>query len=87
MASIDNQGEWSLSTVVDMYLDFAEPGDHYFGRLLADLHVNSSPFATIPPHFVEGMDNECINEAMHLCFSSILGRLDAITPQKNVKGI
>ena len=87
MAAIANRGEWSLSTVMDIYLGFAEPGDHYLGRLLSGLDPNSSTFAAIPPHFVEGMDNEYINEAMHFCFSSILGRQDAKALHGNAKGI
>ena len=71
MAAIANQREWSLSTVIDIYLGFAEPGDHCLGRILADLDANFLTFAAIPPHFIEGMDNECINEAMHFYFSSI----------------
>ena len=59
MAAIANRGDWSLSTVM-VYLGFVEPGDHYLDRLLAGLDANSSTFAAIPPHFVEGMANECI---------------------------
>ena len=70
-----------------IYLRFAEPGDHYLGRLLADLDTNFSTFTAIPPHFVEGMDSEYINEAMNLYFSFILSGQNAITLQGNTKGI
>ena len=59
----------------DIYLGFAEPGDQYLGRLLAGLDPNKSEFATLPPHFVEGMENEYISEAMNLCFKGIMDKV------------
>ena len=51
MAAIANRGEWNLSTVMDIYLGFAEPGDHYLGRLLTGLDANSLTFAAISSTF------------------------------------
>ena len=59
----------------DIYLGFAEPGDQYLGRLLAGLDPNKAEFATLPPHFVEGMENEYISEAMNLCFKGIMDKV------------
>ena len=50
----------------EVYLGFAEPGDQYLGRLLAGLLPNDSSFSCIPPHFIFGMENESIKEAIAL---------------------
>lgn len=36
------------------------------------LHANIIIFAALPPHFVQGMENEHIKEATQLCFGPIL---------------
>ena len=75
LAAIANRGEWTVSMMFDIYLGFAEPGDQYLGRLLAGLDPNKAEFATLPPHFVEGMENEYISEAMNLCFKGIMDKV------------
>ena len=59
----------------EIYLGFAEPGDHYLGRLLTGLDPNKASFAAIPPHFTCGMENEAVKEAMELCFTGIIDQL------------
>ena len=53
LASISNRGEWSLSTVIDIYLGFSEPGDQYLGFILAGFSPNSATFSCLPPHFTK----------------------------------
>ena len=72
LAAVANRGEWKVSIMFDIYLGFAEPGDQYLGRILAGLNVNDDSFAVLPPHFVCGMENELIREAINLCFGTIL---------------
>ena len=76
LAAIANRGEWTVSMMFEIYLGFAEPGDQYLGRLLAGLNPNKATFAVIPPHFIEGMSNEYIKEAMELCFRGIIGQVE-----------
>ena len=75
LAAIANRGEWTVSMMFEIYLGFAEPGDQYLGRLLAGLNPNKATFAVIPPHFNEGMENECIKEAMELCFRGVIDQV------------
>ena len=35
LPSIAHRGEWSQGKVQDIYFNFAQPGDHYIGRMLA----------------------------------------------------
>ena len=72
LAAIANRGEWTISMMFEVYLGFAEPGDQYLGRLLAGLLPNSSEFGVIPPHFICGMENKFVAEAMNTCFRGIL---------------
>ena len=65
-----------------MYLGFAEPGDQYLGRLLAGLLPNSAEFAVIPPHFLCGMENKYLAEAMNLCFRGIIDNAG-----RNINGV
>jgi len=76
VSSIAARGEWSLGRVLDVYWHFSKPGDTYLGRVLAFLCLNSSDFATLPPHFnVDNpMSNDIIKEAMFLSFGPILQR-------------
>ena len=74
LAAIANRGEWTISMVFEVYLGFAEPGDQYLGRLLAGLLPNTAEFAVIPPHFLCGMENEFVAQAMKLCFQGILDK-------------
>lgn len=74
VSSIAARGEWSLGRVLDLYWHFAEPGDHFLGRVLAGLNPSSDEFATLPPHWVldDPMSNERVSEAMNLMFATIL---------------
>ena len=70
--SVAARGEWSIGQVLDLYWQFGDPGDCYAGRSLAGLDPDSPSFAALPPHFVQGMENEYIKEAMELCFGTVL---------------
>ena len=91
LAAIANRGEWTISMMFEVYLGFAEPGDQYLGRLLAGLLPNSAEFAVIPPHFICGMDNAFVAEAMNSCFRGIIhdgGRSgDVISLRSNTKAV
>jgi hypothetical protein len=60
--------------ILDIYWHFAEPGDHYLGRCLADIDPNSEDFAILPPHFTVGnpMENARICEAVELMYGPSL---------------
>ena len=83
--SVAGRGEWSMGKVFDVYWTFAHAGDQYLGRILAGLDPNTPQFAAIPPHFIEGIENEYINEAMNLCFGFIMDRNQDRLP--NIIGI
>ena len=72
MPSILMRGEWSLGKVLDLYWKWSALGDCYLGRCLSGIDPDSEDFATLPPHFKEGMENKHIAEAMQLCFGSII---------------
>ncbi|KAG6945734.1 hypothetical protein JG687_00017107, partial [Phytophthora cactorum] len=44
---------WSLGGVQDRYFRYESAGDQYLGRVVAALPLNSSAFATQPPHFAD----------------------------------
>ena len=74
ISSIARRGEWSLGKVLEVYWHFAEPGDHYLGRILAGLDPSSPNFGVLPPHFtlVDPMENEDVKLAMHQMYGPIL---------------
>lgn len=75
MPSVLLRGEWSLGKVLDIYWQWSKLGDTYLGRLLAGLSPDKGDeFATLPPHFTEGMENVHIREAMQLCFGPIIAK-------------
>ena len=52
---------------------FAEPGDQYLGRCLAGLPApNAVDFAVLPPHFIYGMENDDVKQALQICFGCII---------------
>ena len=67
IASIAARGDWSISKVLDIYWNFAEPGDHYLGRCLTGSDVNSADFGILPPHFKMDnlLDDPDVKEAMN----------------------
>jgi hypothetical protein len=68
--SIARHGEWSMGSVLDVYWHFAEPGDHFLGRILAGLDPKKSSFATLPPHWklVSPMANEHVTLAIEMLY-------------------
>ncbi len=74
VSSIAARGEWTMGKVLDLYFQFAEPGDHYLGRVLVGLDVNSPDFAALPQHFItdDPMSNEAIREAMSSMYAVVL---------------
>lgn len=71
MSSVAMRGEWSQGKIQDIYFNFAMPGDHYCGRMLAGLDSNDSTFQVLPPHFTESMENPDIQEGLNICFGTI----------------
>ena len=84
ISSVAGRGEWSMGKIFDIYWMFAHAGDQYLGRLLAGLDPNTSKFACFPPHFIAGIENNYIREAIELCFNNILQRCRAEFP--NIQG-
>ena len=72
LPSVARRGEWSQGTIFDTYFLFAEPGDKYLGRCLAGLPPNAVDFAVLPPHFIYGMENDDLNQALQICFGCII---------------
>jgi len=77
LVSVARRGEWTQGSIFDIYLQFAEPGDQYLGRLIVGLDPNSPNFDVLPPHFKGGTDNEHIQRAMELCFGPIIKAFNA----------
>ena len=84
VASVAGRGEWSLGEVLDVYWTFAHAGDEYLDRLLAGLDPNSHLFAAMPPHFLEGTDNEFIHEGLETCFKNVILRCRTKYPNMKV---
>ena len=72
LSSVSHRAEWSQGKVQDIYYNFALPGDHYVGRILAGLDPNSTNFRVLPPHFTCGLENEYVREGIDLCHRKIL---------------
>ena len=72
LPSVAHRGEWSQGTVQDIYFNFAQPGDHYIGHMLAGLDPNSTSFRVLPPHFTCGLENPHVQMALDMCFGRIL---------------
>jgi hypothetical protein len=72
LPSVFHRGEWSLGIILDIYWKFAERGDQTIGRILAGLNPEEADFDTLPPHFVVGMENEHVKNAMYLMFGNIV---------------
>ena len=87
MSSIARRGEWSMGKVYDIYLMFMEAGDRYLGRILAVFNSCTSNFSAIPPHFIVGMENAAVRDAMHQCFDSFFGNGSLIEQQPNLEGM
>ena len=85
-SSVARRGEWSMGKIFDIYWLFAQAGDQYLGRILAGLDPNTPEFATLPPHFKEGIENENIVYGMKRCFPSIITLNDEET-RKNMTGL
>jgi hypothetical protein len=60
------------AVVFNIYLLFAEPGDNYLGRLLAELDLHSGDLVVLPPHFDLSPGRPDIQEALEICFGNIL---------------
>lgn len=71
-SSVAHRGEWSQGKVQDIYFNFALPGDHYVGRILAGLDPNCTNFQVLPPHFTCGLENEHVKEGIEICYGRIL---------------
>jgi hypothetical protein len=85
-SSVARRGEWSLGKVFDIYWLFAEAGDQYCGRILAGLDPHSSSFEVLPPHFIEGLENEKIFQGLSICFYNIM-KLQNIEGRVNIIGL
>ena len=72
LPSIAHRGEWSQGKVQDIYFNFAQPGDHYIGRMLAGLDPTNPSFQVLPPHFTCGLENEYVKEGVELCYGRIM---------------
>lgn len=76
-SSIARRAEWSQGAIFDIYMQFAEVGDQYLGRVLAGLDSLSSDFACMPPRFSCGMENADVAEAMRICFGNSMQLCEA----------
>jgi hypothetical protein len=65
---------WSLGDVLGRYFKYDAPMDAFLGRILAGLDVNSPTFATLPPRFVNSVDDALL---LH-CFPAFLKRSDSL---------
>ena len=63
-----------MGPVLDVYMNIAEAGDSYLGRIMAGLDPCKSEFAILPPNFkvIDPLSNEIIGQAMEMTFGSIL---------------
>ena len=72
LVSVACRGDWSMGKIFDTYFTFGDFGDQYLGRILAGLNPSLATFATLPPHFTEGMENTYIHEGMRCMYGPIL---------------
>ena len=71
LSSVAHRGDWSQGQVFDVYLQFADPGDQYLGRILAGLDPNTSEFASLPPHFTTPSTDTDVEDALKICFGDL----------------
>lgn len=76
LPSIACRGDWSLGKVLDIYLQFAEAGDAYLGRVLCGLDPNDSTFSVLPPHWTmeSPIDDEDISQALRSMYGTIIAK-------------
>ena len=69
-----------MGTVLDVYWNFSEPGDHYLGRILSGLDPTKPNFTTLPPHFefVDLMGKSDIKEAALLTYGDVMSAYDGM---------
>jgi len=86
-SSVAQRGEWSLGKVFDVYWLFAEAGDQYCGRILAGLDSLDTHFDVLPPHFICGVENPLILNALKRNFHYIYKLSDENDEFANVKNL
>lgn len=74
IASIANQGDWSLGKVLDVYWQFAEVGDAYLGCCLCGLDPDHSTCSVRPPHWTvdNPLEDADIQNALQLMYAVII---------------
>ena len=72
LSSVAHRGEWSQGKVQDIYFNFAKPGDHYVGRMLAGLDSNNSEFKILPPHFTCEADHPDVQLGISICYGHLI---------------
>ena len=85
ISSVTGRGEWSMGRLFDIYWTFRMIGDFYLDKLLAGYDPNSSKFASFPTHFVVGIENIHVKEALESCFRKIIERCNNEFP--NIQGL
>lgn len=75
-SSICLRAGWSMPGVQNTYLRYQAAGDCYVGRVVSGLPLNSSKFATLPPHFPV-VTNE-VAQAMTICFPFIANNMYSV---------
>lgn len=86
-SAVAQRGEWSLGQVFDIYWLFAEAGDQYCGRILAGFDSLSTDFDALPPHFVCGLENSIIVNALKRNFHYIYKLADENDEFANIKSL
>ena len=76
IASIANQGDWSMGKVLDMYREFADVGDAYLGRCLCGL------VSVLPPHWT--VDDPVYDLDVEYSLQSMFGVIIARHPNSIV---
>lgn len=71
---------WSLGDVLGRYFKYDGPMDAFLGRILAGLDVNSPAFATLPPRFVNTVEDTLIVRCFPAFQESFLGVLRFVLP-------
>ena len=55
-----------------MYYNFALPGDHNIGHIIAGLDPSNKIFCLLPTHFTSCLENPYVNKGIQLCYGKML---------------
>jgi hypothetical protein len=77
------RGDWSVGSVMDAYVKWAQGGDQTVGRTIAGLPPSSVDFAVLPPHFKLQEGHDQFDDVIKDAVLAVFGRGENNLPAKH----